>query len=247
MTARTIAAAIGTALVVLLPLVDAWAEEDACAVPDELTQDEPALPKTAARLKAKEPLVIAVIGGSSTAGMGAGGGDLAYPHQLELALEKHFPDVPITVLNKGMPRQVAQQMRDRFEPDLQDTGATLVLWEVGITDATRETDRDEFADTLQQGITWLHEHDMEVMLIDMQFSPDTTTVINFDPYLDRLHEAGSLSQTYVFHRYDIMKYWSENGVFNFTDVPVGERRALAAKVYTCIGARLADAIAYAAR
>src|SRR5579863_928985 len=139
---------------------------------------------TAARLQAKQPLVIAAIGGSSTLGTGAGGGDLAYPHQLQLALAKRYPDVPITVLNKGAPRQVARQMLDRFERDLQDSHATLVLWEVGITDATRETDRDEFANTLQEGIAWLHDHDMEVMLIDMQFSPDTTAVINFDPYLD---------------------------------------------------------------
>ena len=58
---------------------------------------------------------------------------------------------------------------------------------------------------------------------------------------------GSLTQTYVFRRYDIMKYWSDNGVFQFTDVPTGERRALAARVYACLGARLADAIGYASR
>jgi acyl-CoA thioesterase I len=219
-----------------------------CTVPTDLIEDEPTLPATAALIKAQKPLIIAAIGGSSTLGTGAGGdSDAAYPHQLQLALAKRFPGLPITVLNKGAPRQVAQQMFNRFDRDVADSHATLVVWEVGVTDAVRQTDPDEFAQTLQAGIAWLHEHDMEVMLIDMQYSPDTTAVINFEPYLNTLHEVGSLTETYVFRRYDVMKYWSDNGVFQFTDVPIGERRALAARVYACLGARLADAIAYAAR
>ena len=85
------------------------------------------------------------------------------------------------------------------------------------------------------------------MLIDMQYSPDTTSVINFQPYLDGLHKVGDLTNAYVFHRYDIMKYWSDAGVFRFTDVPKADRPELATKVYACLGERLADAIAYAAR
>lgn len=221
--------------------------EPACAVPDELLEGDPVLAETAARLKGKQPLVIAAVGGSSTLGKAAGGGDAAYPHQLELALGKRYPGIVISVLNKGAAGEVAQQMLERFDRDLSDAHATLVLWEVGVADAVDETDRDEFADTLQQGIAWLREHAMEVMLIDMQYSPDTAAVINFQPYLDTLHEVASLSQTPVFRRYEIMKYWSDNDIFQFTDVPVGERRALASRVYDCLGERLADAIGYAAR
>jgi len=244
--------AIALALAVALPVTRSLAQTTGapidCTVPTDLIEDEPTLPATAALIKARKPLVIAAIGGSSTIGTGAGGdSDAAYPHQLALALAKRFPGLPVTVLNKGAPRQVAQQMFNRFDRDLGDSHATLVLWEVGVTDAVRQTDPDEFAQTLQAGIGWLHEHDMEVMLIDMQYSPDTTAVINFEPYLNTLHEVGSLTQTYVFRRYDIMKYWSDNGVFQFTDVPMGERRALAARVYACLGARLADAIGYASR
>lgn len=243
-----LAAALAVAAAILTPYASAETQPPAdCTVPEDLIQDEPTLPATAARLQAKQPLVIAAIGGSSTVGGAAGGGDAAYPHQLELALSKRYPGISITVLNKGAPSEVARQMLDRFEHDLLESHATLVLWEVGVADAVQGTDRDEFADTLQQGLTWLREHQMEVMLIDMQFSPNTAAVIDFDPYLDTLHQIGNLSQTYVFRRYDIMKYWSDNDVFHFTDAPKEERRARAAKVYTCLGARLADAIAYGTR
>jgi len=44
-----------------------------------------------------------------------------------------------------------------------------------------------------------------------------------------------------------MKYWSENGVFNFTDIPKEQRAPLAAQVYECLAERLADAIEHAIR
>ena len=43
-----------------------------------------------------------------------------------------------------------------------------------------------------------------------------------------------------------MKYWSENGVFNFVDVPKDARVRLARDVYRCLGEAMAEAIDYAA-
>lgn len=219
----------------------------ACQAPAELVQDDPQFPNLAQRLKAKEAVVVVAIGGSSTTGHAAGGGEAAYPHQLELALKRRYPGVPITVLNKGAAGETADQMAARLERDALAENPALVLWEVGIADAVRATDLDEFTASLQAGLTQLHEHRIDAMLIDMQYSPDTTSVINFQPYLDGLHQIGDLTDAYVFRRYELMKYWSDAGVFNFTDVPKGERRELAAKVYACLGERLADAVAHAAR
>ena len=60
-----------------------------------------------------------------------------------------FPKGPITVVNKGVPRQSAQQMLERFPTDVFAEDPVLVVWEAGITDAVRGTDVDEFAETLQ--------------------------------------------------------------------------------------------------
>jgi lysophospholipase L1-like esterase len=236
-------------LVVLLPLsVPAQTmPSGGCDAPAELVQDDPQLPQVAEHLKNKQATVIVAIGGSSTTGRAAGGGDAAYPHQLELALQHRYLGMTFTVLNKGVASQTANEMAARLEHDALTENSTLVLWEVGITDAVRGGSVEDFTATLQDGITRLHEHRIDVMLIDMQYSPDTASVINFQPYLDALHQIGDLTGAYVFHRYDIMKYWSDASVFTFTDVPKGERRQLAASVYACLGERLADAIAYGAR
>ena len=218
-----------------------------CSAPAEIIQDDPQFPDLARRLAEKAPVTIVVLGGSSTVGAAAGDGDAAYPHQLEMAMRRRFPDVPITVINKGVQRQTAQQMAARLKSDVIAANPALVLWEVGTTDAVRATDIDAFAQTLQDGIAELREHGIGVMLIDAQYSPDTSSVINFEPYLNAVHQAGDLSEAYVFRRYDVMKYWSDNGVFSFTDVPQSERSTLAARVYACLGERLADAIIYATR
>ncbi|MGH7126138.1 MAG: SGNH/GDSL hydrolase family protein, partial [Stellaceae bacterium] len=87
----------------------------ACDAPVELVQDAPQLPQVAERLKAKEAMGIVAIGGSSTTGRAAGDTDSAYPHQLELALRQRYPGVPITVLNKGVAGETADQMAARMD------------------------------------------------------------------------------------------------------------------------------------
>jgi len=218
---------------------------DDCRVPEELIQDDPRLPLTAARLKSDQPLTIVVIGGSSTVGEAAGSAAAAYPHQLEEALHRLYPKASIAVINKGEKRQTAKQMIDRFARDVLPAKPALVIWEVGIIDAVNGTDLDAFAAALQDGLAELRQKDIEVMLIDMQYSPATASVINFGPYLDTLRQTADLTDTYVFRRYDVMEYWSDTGVFQLTDVPRNRSPKLAARIYECVGERLAEAIAYA--
>ena len=81
----------------------------------------------------------------------------------------------------------------------------------------------------------------------MQFSHSTTTVIDFEQYLNALHRVGDVNDVNVFPRFEMMRYWSEQNVFNFDGVAKDERASLAAKVYECIAGKLADAIRVALR
>jgi len=247
---RAVLAALSLAIGFTAPTIPEVAAETVgaeCAVTPDLVQDEAKFPKLAQRLMQKEPVTIVVIGGSSTVGSAAGGGDAAYPHQLELALHRLYPGVTINVLNRGALRETAAQMEARLERDALAEKPDLVIWEVGITDAVRGTELDAFATALQSGFARLQEAGIEVMLMDMQFSPDTESVTNFAPYLDAVHEAGDIAGVYVFQRYAMMRYWSEVGSFQLSGVPKEERPKLATRVYACLGERLADAIAYATR
>ncbi|MBV9377101.1 MAG: SGNH/GDSL hydrolase family protein [Alphaproteobacteria bacterium] len=211
-------------------------------MPDELMQLDDKLPHLAERLHAGQPVRIVAIGGASTTGSAAGSSDLAYPHRLQEILARQYPGSSITVINRGVPRQTARQMVDRFPTDVLPEDPVLVIWETGTTDAVRGVDVDDFAATLQTGIDELRAHGIDIMLIDMQFSHSTATVIDFERYLNTLHRVGDVNDLNVFPRFEMMRYWSEQNVFNFDGVAKDERAGLAAKVYECIAGKLAETI-----
>src|SRR5215471_10254242 len=232
---------------VMSPLAGAFGGSVACEVPEELVQFDEKLPHLAERLQAYEAVKIVVIGGASTTGLAAGSSELAYPHRLQEILARWYPSSPITVVNRGVPRQTAQQMLERFPTDVIPEDPVLVLWETGTTDAVRGVGVDDFAATLQTGIDELKARGIDIILLDMQFSHSTATVIDFERYLNAIHRIGDVNDINVFPRFEMMRYWSEQNVFNFDGVAKGERAGLAAKVYECIAGKLAEAIRIALR
>jgi lysophospholipase L1-like esterase len=220
------------------------AETVACDAPRELVEDEPQMPELAQRFKAHLPVTILVIGGASTAGTAP---DNAYPHFLEAALRQRHPGLAINVINRGVAGQTAEQMEARFPKDVYSHQPAAVIWETGTVDAVRGEDVNAFVDTISDGIAALQDHKAEVMLMDMQYNPSTVSVINFEPYLDALHQTATLQNVYMFQRFAIMKSWSEQGVFDFTNVPKEKNASWVREFYQCLGERLADAIDFAAR
>jgi acyl-CoA thioesterase-1 len=239
---RTLHLAGSLAAAAVMSLPSSVGGDARCDVPAELTRVEVALPHLSERLRAGNPIKIVAIGGASTTGAAAGSPDLAYPHRLQEILERWYPAVLITVVNRGVPRQTAQQMLERFPSDVIAEDPILVIWETGTTDAVRGVEIDDFAATLQDGIDQLKTRSIDIILIDMQFSRSTVTVIDFERYLSTLHRVGEVNELYVFPRFEMMRYWSEQNMFNFDGVAKNERASLAASVYECIGRRLAEAI-----
>jgi len=244
--------ATGLALAAIATAVLAQAQPQApppppCAVPAELMAAAIGLPHVAERVRARQPVRIVAIGGGSTAGAAAGGGDLAYPQRLQLALTHAFPEIAVSVVNRGVARQSAQEMVERFSQDVIAADPVLVVWETGISDAVRGTGTDDFAAALQTGIDELKRRAIDVILVDMQFSRKATALIDFERYRDTLLHVGEINDVYLFRRFQMMRYWSEQRVFAFDEVNADERARLAARVYDCIGRNLAEVIGQAVR
>lgn len=240
------AAALAAVLVVSAAGGAARGDTEDCPTPPEMTDSDIKLPRLAERLASHRPATIVAIGGASTIGKAAGSPDLSYPHRMEQDLARDFPNDKITVVNKGVPKQSAKDMFERFASDVFAAEPVLVVWEVGIIDAVRGTELDDFTDTLQNGIDALKIKAVDTVLVDMQFSPNSATVINFEAYLKALHRVGDLAEVYVFPRFEMMRYWSEQKVFNFDDVADADRAKLAARVYDCLGRKLAEIVRRAA-
>ena len=107
-------------------------------------------------------------------------------------------------------------------------------------EAVRGTDVDEFRQTVQSGIDKLRAAGTELVLMNMQFSRATEAVIHFEPYLVALRELADVNDVPLFHRHAVMRHWAETGALDLRAEEGEKSRAIAAKLYDCIGRAMAD-------
>jgi GDSL-like lipase/acylhydrolase family protein len=227
----------------LLIVVGAFAEEGDCPVPERFYEFQPILTKTAKALAGRREVGIVALGGSSTLGGAAGGLEFAWPARLAVALGERFPSARTKVINLAVGRQTAKQAVERLDHDVLPLKPTLVIWETGTMEAVRSTDVDEFRQTLQAGIDKLRAAGAEVVLMSMQFSRATETVIHFGPYVAALREVADVNDVPLFRRRGIMRYWAQSGALDLRAGDGEKSRELAGKLYDCIGRAMAEFVA----
>ena len=76
-------------------------------------------------------LVIVAIGSSSTQGVGASDQAHTYPALLAEELRRRWPRLAVTVVNKGVGGENAEQMLARFTRDVLPYHPQLVIWQTG--------------------------------------------------------------------------------------------------------------------
>jgi hypothetical protein len=154
---------------------------------------------------------VVAIGSSSTAGEGE---VIPFPHRLELALRKRFPDRMIDVLNRGVGGQEAPEELSRFEPDVIDEAPALVIWQVG-TNAIYHRDLydpQRVADTIATGLGWLCGLDADVILMDLQYAPALLIpqkIADTELMVSLISAAADKAKVNLFPRFALMKRWQE--------------------------------------
>lgn len=229
------------ALTALLALGAPARAEDRCAVPHELLEDDGDLPATAAALARKQPIKIVALGSAATAGAGASGVDAAFPARLRMHLAARLPGHAVSVVNKGVARRSAAEMSAHLDAEVLSERPTLVLWEAGTVDAVRGIEVDGFSRTLSDGVARLKAAGADVILIEPQYSPRTTTLMNLQPYLEAVHMVADGARVDLFRRFDIMRHWMDQGRFDMTLKPPPLTSEIDA-VYDCIGRLIAQLI-----
>lgn len=215
-------------------------QERECPVPERFYAFEPTLKKTGKALAGGREVVIVALGGASTVGLAAGGAGFAWPGRMASVLAGRFPSTRPKVVNLAMARQTAKSAAERLERDVLPLKPTLVIWETGTMEAVRGIDIDEFRETLQAGIDELRAAGTEVVLMNMQFSRETDTIINFGPYLAAMRELADANDIPLFRRRGIMRHWAESDLLDLRARDGDKRRQLAAQLYDCIGRAMAD-------
>jgi hypothetical protein len=220
-----------------------YAEEDppACEVPDYLLSTESALPKVTDAVKDGRALNILVVGSrSSTINASEAS---AYPARLQAMLREKLPSTTINVSVELRVKKTAEEVASGFVKLLEDKKPTLVIWQTGTVDAIRSIDPDDFRGAVGEGVAALQKG-ADVVLMNLQYSPRTETMISAPPYLDNLRVVAQEHDIPLFDRFAIMHYWNDQGDFDLFSTSHGIE--LANRVHDCLGRALSKFVIDAA-
>jgi ABC-type amino acid transport substrate-binding protein len=227
-----------------LAAAPAGAEESSqsCDVPAYLLTTESPLPKVTDAVKSGRPLDILVIGSrSSTINASE---TSAYPARLQVALREKLPSVVVNVSVEIQPKKSADEVASGFVKLMEAKKPTLVVWQTGTVDAMRSIDPDEFRAAIDGGVAALQNAGADVVLMNLQYSPRTETMISVPPYLDNIRVVAQKHDVPLFDRFAIMHQWNDAGDFDLFTTFHGVE--LAKRVHDCLGRALATLVIDAA-
>lgn len=219
-------------------------ESDPCEVPGYILFGEGKLDHVKKAVEEHKRLNILVIGSGSSALPGPDGAGKSYPGRLEEVLRKRYPGVDVQVAALAKSRQTAADMTQNLEKALLDRKPDLVIWQTGTVDAMRGVDPESFRTSLDEGIDHIIDAGADLILMNMQYSPRTETMISLSNYADIMRVVARDREVPLFDRREIMRYWNDNGNF---DLNLATKDLVTAyKVHDCLGRALASLVVEAA-
>src|SRR6266446_5781309 len=217
-----------------------------CTAPEAVTRFKVSLPNTARAIRRGAALVIVAIGSSSTQGVGASDQAHTYPALLAEELQRRWPRLAVTVLNKGIGGERAKQMLARFTRDVLSYRPQLVIWQTGSNQVFTSEDVHGYEQTIREGIARLKEAPMDVILMDPQYAPRMLERPLHTAIVDTIGKVSNDLHIAVFQRFAVMRYWVTSGQYSIDDIIVRDQLHMNDVSYHCIAHLLADSLASAA-
>jgi hypothetical protein len=211
-----------------------------CEVPASLLPAESDLARAGSEIKDRHRLDISVVGSASSALSGPDGARFAYPAQLEAALKERLPGNDIKVTAHVLLRQTTAEMAAGLPKILAEDRPALVIWQAGTVDALRGVEPEDFRTSLDQGLDTIAAAGADAILMNMQYSPRTESMLSVSAFADVMRWVGEQRGVVLFDRFAIMHYWSDEGTFDLYAATTGY--AMARRVHECIGRALASQI-----
>jgi hypothetical protein len=215
-----------------------------CEVPGYLLTTESALPHVDAVAKPGSKFNILVIGSRSSV-IGVSDSSAAYPARLQAYLRDKLPGVDVNVNLELQVKKTAEEMVPLLASLMDLRKPDLVIWQTGTVDAMTQADGDDFRNALDEGVAMMKKTGTDVVLMNLQYSPRTETMISGSVYLDNMRVVAQQHDIPLFDRFAIMRQWNESGEFDLFSPSPGME--LAKRVHDCIGRVLATFVSDAAR
>ena len=213
-----------------------------CDVPAYLLTTESTLPKVAEAIKTGHSLDILVVGSrSSTINTSEAS---AYPGRLQATLKEKLPSTAVNLSVEIQAKKTAEEVASGLVKLVEGKKPTLVIWQTGTYDAMRSIDPDDFRGAVGEGVAALQNAGTDVILMNLQYSPRTETMISAPPYLDNMRVVAQQHDVPLFDRFAIMRHWNEQGDFDLFSTSHGVE--LAKRVHDCLGRALSKFVIDAA-
>src|ERR1700686_5540142 len=213
-----------------------------CDVPDYLLTTESPLPKVADAVTKGHRLDILVVGSRSSTINTAEAG--AYPARLQATLKERLPSIAVNVSVEIQAKKTAEEAAADFVKLVEAKKPTLVIWQTGTVDAMRSIDPDDFRTAVDDGVAAMQNAGTDVVLMNLQYSPRTESMISAPPYLDNMRVVAQQHDVPLFDRFAIMHQWNEQGDFDLFSTAHGLE--LAKRVHDCLGRALSKFVIEAA-
>jgi len=221
----------------------------ACVAPLDFARFDIPLKRVAERISARQPVTIVAIGSSSTFGTGASSPAMTYPSQLAVELRALLSYTPITVINRGISGETAQEMLARFDRDVLAVHPDLVLWQVGSNAVLLGRPIAPTGLLITEGLRQLKVAGFDVVLIDPQYAPKV--IAKHDEYdinlmVALISTASRDMHLNLFQRFALMRYWRMTKGLPFSAFLSKDELHMNDWSYGCIAKLLARAVAEAA-
>ena len=213
-----------------------------CEVPGYLLSTESRLPKVADVIRKARPLEILVVGSRSSSIPSAE--DSAYPARLQVMLKDRLPSIAVRVSVELQNKKTAEEVGSDLVKLVEVKNPTLVIWQTGTIDAMRSIDPDDFRKSVSNGVAAVQNTGVDVILLNLQYSPRTETMITVPPYLDAMRVVAEERDIPLFDRFTMMRHWHDHGDFDLLSASRGND--LAKRVHDCLGRALATFVVDAA-
>src|SRR5215213_1480093 len=151
-----------------------------CLVPDTELFTLAPLEVVKAALDEKRPVKVLTLGSPAMSALGTS--SASYPAWLEHELERLLPGSDFVMEHRATSGETMEDASDRIKGMVAEVEPGLVIWKVGTTEVLARTDTEEFARSLDETVKWLKEHDIDVVLVDPQY----TASLAGDPSYNRV-------------------------------------------------------------
>ena len=159
-------------------------------------------------------------------------------------LKEKLPSVVVNVSVELQPKKTAEEVAAGLVKLVEGKKPTLVIWQTGTYDAMRSIDPDDFRGAVGEGVVALQNAGTDVILMNLQYSPRTETMISAPPYLDSMRVVAQQHDVPLFDRFAIMRHWNDTGDFDLFSAFHGLE--LAKRVHDCLGRALSTFVIDAA-